>query len=150
MSDWRVKNLISDFKESKKGILLLIAIHIFMTFLLLGFSTFPILSNPRIYILCITIFVLTISAYYSWDDFSLSVVIVILYLLLVGCEYYFSGNPRLIENCSNKLSKGVLFQIVLALAPYLYLPLRIWLSIYLIHIIYLRKQLYKKGIFSLN
>lgn len=142
MMDWRIRNLIRDFKESRKGVGILLILHLLLVLASFCFGQLDFFTNRHI-ALYLTVALLTFGYLYKWDNLAVSLVILLTYFSLILFEYLVAGMPIFIDvnASSDYVSKGVLMQIILAVSPYLYFPLRIAFSMFLLYAIYLQQKL---------
>lgn len=78
---------------------------------------------------------LVISYIYDWRSVVGNLYLVLLYIILLFTEYFWLGVPTGVGLVfSNQVSKGVLLEILIAMIPYLYIGIKIFLIIPLIKI----------------
>ncbi|MEZ4993092.1 MAG: hypothetical protein R2824_21895 [Saprospiraceae bacterium] len=82
--------------------------------------------------------VFVVNRIYDWKSSRANLVILGLYLLLVFLEYMIAGLPSApvqIDVNNHRISKGIMFDLVVIILPALYLAARIFLSISLLWIV---------------
>lgn len=79
-----------------------------------------------------------INKIYDWKSSGKNLIILALYLLLIFFEYMIAGlpsSPVQLDVNNHRISKGVMFDLVVIILPALYLAARIFLSIALLWIV---------------
>ena len=110
---------------------------IIAVFIVLGM--FPKIQFDIRAVLCICtgITFLLLYKYYDWKSSITNWTIAILYLVLFILEFIHLGTPgNIIEFNYNRISKGVMFQMMIGILPYLYMIVKIGIILPLVNIIY--------------
>lgn len=135
----RAKKLVDYYKfnDDKNMIKVLIVSNLFFSILL----SLPDLSNYatdlRIQICLFSgLFFLGIYKYYDWRTHAINVLAMLFYLFLFLIEFLYLGVPSSLLNISQVLTKGVMFEMLVSILPYVYMGIRMAIILPLIKILY--------------
>lgn len=139
-ADIKQELLQDKFEESKREILLPIILNALFVLFWLLFNP----GNPRLwYSLSSALILLLLYLVYPWKKAYANGAIAILYLIIFVAEWSFHGIPGQAVEPEQNMGKGILMDMLLAMIPYLYMGLRLFVVFPLLQVTWYSNRLRK-------
>lgn len=142
--NWKTQYYKEDFKSAITASYSVIIGHLMMVPFFYQLDIPNFLANPRIQLIGITILLIFLCLKtYNWKKRDINIGIISLYAIALFFEIGYLGFPNTGLESSNKITKGIFFDMLVSLAPFLYVGLRAALILPIFSIEYQRRKLEK-------